>query len=82
MWCYDCAELGREAGSVGVCRDCGAAVCPAHAVAVEHPVRRPAGLAQSTSRPARRVTCRVCRPAHPAAAAPSARTPAAAHRTA
>ena len=43
MNCYDCATLDHLARSaVGVCHDCGAAMCETHAVTRAHHLTRPA----------------------------------------
>jgi hypothetical protein len=67
MNCYDCAthdHLARPA--VGVCHDCGAAVCRTHAVARSHHLTRTATiLRQETVEPAARVLrCTTCDAAH------------------
>lgn len=69
MICYDCVtqdHLARPA--VAVCRDCGAAVCDAHAVArAHHLVRIGTILREETVEPAARVLrCTTCDAAYAA----------------
>ena len=69
MNCYDCAtrdHLTRSA--VGVCHDCGAAVCETHAVARAHHLTRIATiLLEERVEPAARVLrCTTCDAAHAA----------------
>ena len=63
MNCFDCSTQDRIAQvAVGVCHECGAAVCERHAVArVHHLTRTAAILRQETVEPAGRVLrCTTC----------------------
>jgi hypothetical protein len=69
MNCYDCATEDRlTRAAVGVCHDCGAAVCATHAVARAHHLTRTATiLRDETIEPAARVLrCTTCDAAHAA----------------
>jgi hypothetical protein len=65
MSCLECAAAdNREVPAVGVCRDCGAAMCLAHA-RIGHRAGHPAGTAgpaQSVSRELVRAFCATARP--------------------
>jgi hypothetical protein len=78
MNCYDCAtqdHLARTA--VGVCHDCGAAVCETHAVArAHHLVRIGTILRAEPVEPAARVLrCTTCDAAHTALHQPPSHHP-------
>ncbi|MGW3045260.1 DUF2180 family protein [Kitasatospora sp. NPDC001159] len=71
MYCLDCHSAGRQMAAVGVCSQCGAAVCPEHAevgqqyLACTKPVYRTV----TSVPPVRRLLCPVCAAAHKAHAA-------------
>jgi hypothetical protein len=45
MYCMDCLEVSEQQTAIGICIQCGAAVCPAHArVSVRHLAPRLAAL--------------------------------------
>ena len=78
MNCYDCATLDHLARSaVGVCHDCGAAICETHAVTRVHHLTRPAVMLREVpvDPPARVLRCTTCDAAYAALhhAAPVAR---------
>ena len=78
MNCYDCATLDHLARSaVGVCHDCGAAICETHAVTRAHHLTRPAVMLREVpvDPPARMLRCTTCDAAYSAVhhAAPIAR---------
>lgn len=67
MSCLECAAAGhREVPSVGVCRDCGAAVCLAHA-RIGHRAGHPAGMAGPAQSVSRELVCAFCATARPRA---------------
>ena len=69
MNCYDCATLDHLARSaVGVCHDCGAAMCETHAVARAHHLTRPAVMLREVpvDPPARVLRCTTCDAAYAA----------------
>lgn len=72
MNCYDCTTHDTTTIAVAVCHDCGAAVCPDHAVTTDHHLARMTGLGLSVPlEPAARIVrCTTC-----AAAARAARSP-------
>ena len=69
MRCFDCAALGSLSEAVGVCGDCGAAICTDHAhVAVRWLVRMAAiNRPVRVEPPARAIRCGVCQAARDAA---------------
>jgi hypothetical protein len=69
MNCYDCANqdhLARHA--LGVCHDCGAAVCEAHAVTRTHHLTRVTTILREerVDPPARVLRCTTCDAAYAA----------------
>ncbi|MFZ3474247.1 DUF2180 family protein [Streptomyces sp. 4.24] len=64
MHCLDCHMAGTVSPAVGVCRDCGAAVCANHARVTEREVRRRPLLAPPVETPARTVHCFQCAGVH------------------
>ena len=69
MNCYDCATEDRFARpAVGVCHDCGAAICESHAVARAHHLTRPAAMLREVpvEPPARVLRCTTCDAAYDA----------------
>ena len=68
--CLDCAETGRPYNDVvGVCHECGAAVCLEHAVITKRVLTRPAAIMREdpVDPPARLITCVRCHEALEAA---------------
>ena len=72
MNCYDCAIHHTATAAVAVCRDCGAAVCPDHAVTTTRHRTRMVGLGMSVPiEPAARIVrCTTCAAAVGAASSP------------
>ena len=67
MNCYECNQLDRATDAVAVCNVCGAAVCPEHVHSEPVQMRGPPQPGKVIhSRPARRLTCPVCRTAEKA----------------
>jgi hypothetical protein len=69
MNCYDCAPLDHLARSaVGVCHDCGAAICETHAVTRIHQLTRSAVMLREVpvDPPARVLRCTTCDAAYAA----------------
>jgi hypothetical protein len=68
MNCYDCASLGRHQQAVAVCVDCGAAVCPDHAITAPHWLTRtqPILRIEQVEPPARLIRCATCQRARTA----------------
>ncbi len=56
----DSRTQGATSTAVGVCHDCGAAVCEEHARVVVNEVRRGSMLAAPYRAPARMVRCPLC----------------------
>ncbi|WP_405910832.1 MULTISPECIES: DUF2180 family protein [unclassified Streptomyces] len=67
MHCLDCRTQQAVSTAVGICRDCGAAVCEEHAQVVVNQVRRGSMLAAAYQPPARTVRCATCAAAQQAA---------------
>ena len=69
MNCFDCAALGKTMPAVGICVDCGGAVCQAHARLSPHWLTRTAVINRivTVEPPARIIRCEVCQVAHDAA---------------
>ncbi|NGO08452.1 DUF2180 family protein [Streptomyces sp. HC44] len=60
MHCLDCRTQGAIGTAVGICRDCGAAVCEEHAHVVVNDVRGGSMLSTPYQAPARMVRCPMC----------------------
>ncbi|MDQ0601947.1 LSD1 subclass zinc finger protein [Streptomyces canus] len=60
MHCLDCRTQATTHTAVGICRDCGAAVCEAHARVAVNEARRPSMLSTPYQPPARTVRCATC----------------------
>ncbi|MGA7280576.1 MAG: DUF2180 family protein [Acidimicrobiia bacterium] len=62
MNCYDCAQAGLTAPAVAVCHDCGAGLCPDHAISGQHTltVVRAINAQTSVDPPQRRIWCQAC----------------------
>ncbi|MWA14603.1 DUF2180 family protein [Streptomyces sp. BA2] len=60
MHCLDCRERATTSTAVGVCHDCGAAVCETHARVDARPVRRGTVLGAPDEAVARTVRCPKC----------------------
>ncbi|MFI5569188.1 DUF2180 family protein [Streptomyces sp. NPDC051740] len=71
MHCLDCAGIGAQVAAVGVCAQCGAAVCAVHAGVSEQYLTctKPVSRQAATEPPARRLLCGTCATAHRAHAA-------------
>ncbi len=70
MICLDCAQTGLPYHDVvGVCHECGAAVCLEHAVISKRVLTRPAAILREdpVDPPARLITCVRCHEALEAA---------------
>lgn len=71
MNCLDCAEIGAPVAAVGICSQCGAAVCAVHSeisqqfLTCTKPISRPVAIEP----PVRRLLCSTCAAAHRAHAA-------------
>jgi hypothetical protein len=74
MNCYDCATDDSAIPAVAICHDCGAGVCPDHAVTSAHHLTRmvPLGLFVPIEPAARIVRCTTCATAVTAARSPDA----------
>lgn len=70
MNCFDCAALGHAATAVAACVDCGAGVCPDHAVVTPRWLTRTAVInrTEAVEPPARAIRCGLCQQASDAAA--------------
>jgi len=70
MECFDCAAVDRQRPAVGICHDCGAAVCAEHARVVPRWLTRAAAINRvvQVEPPGRLVLCPVCEAARDAAA--------------
>ena len=66
MNCYDCATAGDHRHAVGICVDCGAAVCIEHAVTARHWLTRTQTImrVERVEPPARIIRCETCNAAH------------------
>ena len=73
MNCFDCSTVGEPSMAVAVCQDCGAAVCPDHAVSRDHHLTRTVTINRIivVEPPGRLIRCQVCTGAHDAVAHPS-----------
>ncbi len=62
MNCYDCAQAGLTTPAVAVCHDCGAGVCPDHAISGQHTLTVVRAISTQTSvdPPQRRIWCQTC----------------------
>jgi hypothetical protein len=62
MNCLDCAQHGHSVAAVGVCAQCGGAVCAAHAEVGSQVLTciKPVYRMVTTSPAARRVLCPAC----------------------
>jgi hypothetical protein len=62
MNCYDCAQADLATTAVAVCHDCGAGICPEHAVRGQHTltVARPVYYQAPVDPPQRRIWCQIC----------------------
>ena len=71
MNCLDCHGAGRQVASVGVCAQCGAAVCAEHAVVSAQSLSctKPVYCTVTTEPSVRRLLCRPCAAGHQAHAA-------------
>lgn len=69
MNCFDCAALGAEVPAVGVCVDCGAAVCARHAQVTARWLTRTEVINRvvTVEPPTRTLRCALCQAAHDAA---------------
>ena len=71
MHCMDCLTADQQTAAIGICAQCGAAVCSRHVqvgqqfLACTRPVYRTA----ATEPPVRRLLCTTCAAAHAAHAA-------------
>jgi hypothetical protein len=68
MHCLDCYSDGRQTPTIGVCRQCGAAVCAQHVQLCEQflTCTKPVSRTVAVEQPVRRVLCRTCSAAHQA----------------
>ncbi|MFF1306542.1 DUF2180 family protein [Streptomyces sp. NPDC058307] len=71
MHCLDCTGIGAQVAAVGVCAQCGAAVCAVHAEFSEQYLTclKPISRQVATKPPVRRLLCSTCAEAHRAHAA-------------
>ncbi len=71
MNCFDCTAHGHPAEAVGICADCGAAVCPEHAHLTPRWLTRTMVINRvvAVEPPARTIRCTVCQAARDAASA-------------
>ncbi|MFE1800806.1 DUF2180 family protein [Streptomyces sp. NPDC059517] len=71
MHCLECSGIGAQVTAVGVCAQCGAAVCPDHCELSEQflTCTKPISYPVATEPPVRRLLCGVCAAAHRAHAA-------------
>ena len=62
MNCYDCAQAGLTTPAVAVCHDCGAGLCPGHAISGQHTltVVRATNWQAPVDPPQRRIWCLTC----------------------
>ncbi|MFD7298354.1 DUF2180 family protein [Streptomyces sp. NPDC059897] len=67
MHCLDCHAQGTAATAIGVCHDCGAAVCEGHARVTDRSVRRGPVVGAPQEAVARTVRCPKCATASTAA---------------
>jgi len=76
MNCYDCATLDHlTRAAVGVCHECGAAVCADHTTVAHRYLTRTALInrVETVNPPARVIYCTTCAAAHAAAGHPAVR---------
>lgn len=66
MNCLDCQDSSTQAPAIGVCHQCGAAVCAEHVVVQSKRLSCLRAVARVVviDRPVRRVLCRACAQAH------------------
>ena len=71
MQCMDCLMAGRQEAAVGICSQCGAAVCLRHAQVGQQSLActKPVYRTVVTRPPVRRLLCTPCAAAHDAHAA-------------
>ncbi|MEV7035766.1 DUF2180 family protein [Streptomyces sp. NPDC093272] len=71
MNCLDCDSDGRQTPAIGVCRQCGVAVCGHHSKLSEQflTCTKPLNRRVAVEQPVRRLMCRACARAHEAYAA-------------
>ncbi|WP_189147997.1 DUF2180 family protein [Streptomyces lacrimifluminis] len=71
MNCLDCADIGAQVAAVGVCSQCGAAVCAVHCEISQQflTCTKPISRTHVTDPPVRRLLCGPCAGAHRAHAA-------------
>ncbi|MEU6497636.1 DUF2180 family protein [Streptomyces sp. NPDC046984] len=61
MDCYDCHMNDQATAAVGVCRSCGAGICPTHAHAIPQTLHHLTGTGVATRiRAARYLLCTTC----------------------
>ncbi|MET9715275.1 DUF2180 family protein [Streptomyces rochei] len=60
MHCLDCRAQGTTSTAVGVCHDCGAAVCPEHTLVAHRVVRGGPLLGRPGEVTARTIRCTTC----------------------
>ena len=77
MNCYDCAHHHATTAAVAICHDCGAGVCPDHAITSPHHLTRmvPLGRSVPVEPAARVVRCTTCAAAVRAANSPETTCP-------
>ncbi|MEU9247682.1 DUF2180 family protein [Streptomyces sp. NPDC048385] len=66
MNCLDCYSAARQTPAIGVCQQCGAAVCSQHAELTEQflTCTKPVYRTVAVDKPVRRLLCRACTKAH------------------
>jgi hypothetical protein len=71
MHCLDCHKARDERVALGICHQCGAAVCATHATMQERPLTctKPVYRTVAVDPPVRRLLCGACAAAHQAYAA-------------
>jgi hypothetical protein len=71
MHCLDCHSRGEQVLATGICRQCGAAVCPAHTTVSDQALTctQPVYPTVTVKPPARQLLCTTCAQAHRAYAA-------------
>ncbi|WP_282703103.1 DUF2180 family protein [Streptomyces sp. CC219B] len=71
MHCLDCHSEGRQTPALGVCRQCGAAVCERHSKLSEQflTCTKPVSRTMAVEPPVRRLLCTPCARAHESYAA-------------
>ncbi len=60
MNCYDCHQNGTATPAIGICEECGAGICPQHAIQAtqNHTVTLPMG--RTVRPPIRELLCTDC----------------------